>query len=351
METIASQIVDAHELPVRGMEFSPDSRVFATASGDATVKLWDTTTWKLIRRFSGTSAYTRAIAFSRCSSFLVVSELHAVVVYDYDSGETFGKWELSNLADDEHVGLIAFDDKRGEIIGVTNSESEQGGKAFIWSLNGDQVSQNDLGNFATSIWVSETSGLWIEIYDGRMDSRAYRVVRVDGSVVFEIDLRSCAAGGIPISSIDRRLVALGNRCFESPIQILSSPTGTPILSHTPQANSTPLIAISPNSRFVAISISRLRVSKSQLSVTRLIDGVEIWRTNEIGEIDALQFSPDGKFLVAISSKDRRAHFLETQSGQFKWAALALNRACRFSPDGRWFVSAGSSLSVSEIPSM
>ena len=53
-----------HTEPVYSVAFSPDGRTLASASGDSTIRLWNTNTGTLIRTFTGHRGWVSSIAFS-----------------------------------------------------------------------------------------------------------------------------------------------------------------------------------------------------------------------------------------------------------------------------------------------
>lgn len=59
-----------HTAPVKGVAFSPDSRLIATASSDATVRLWDTATGQPLDVIRGHTDAVNAVAFSPDRSLL-----------------------------------------------------------------------------------------------------------------------------------------------------------------------------------------------------------------------------------------------------------------------------------------
>jgi hypothetical protein len=59
-----------HEQAVHTVVFSPDNRLLASGSGDATVKLWDVATRKLLTTLAGHTADVGSVAFSHDGRFL-----------------------------------------------------------------------------------------------------------------------------------------------------------------------------------------------------------------------------------------------------------------------------------------
>ena len=68
-----------------GVAFHPSGRFLAATSNDATVKLYDTTTWEVARTFTWDIGRMRSIAFSPDGTLAAAgSENGKVVVWDVD---------------------------------------------------------------------------------------------------------------------------------------------------------------------------------------------------------------------------------------------------------------------------
>ncbi len=68
-----------------GIAFHPSGRYLAATSNDATVKLYDTTTWEVARTFTWEIGRMRSIAFSPDGTLAAAgSDTGKVVVWDVD---------------------------------------------------------------------------------------------------------------------------------------------------------------------------------------------------------------------------------------------------------------------------
>ena len=71
-----------HTDAVNGLAFSPNGKYLATGSWDNTVGLWDTITWKMVRRFIGHTNRVTSVAFSPDSNLLASGGNDRVKLWD-----------------------------------------------------------------------------------------------------------------------------------------------------------------------------------------------------------------------------------------------------------------------------
>jgi WD40 repeat protein/tRNA A-37 threonylcarbamoyl transferase component Bud32 len=115
-----------HTAPVRGLAFSKDGGVLATASEDNSVRLWNTETAKPIQVLTGHQAWVNAVALNPAGDLAVsVSEDQTVRIWDLQTGKQRGP-----ALDDHHrpVRCVTFapDGKRF-------ATGSNGGTIIIWN--------------------------------------------------------------------------------------------------------------------------------------------------------------------------------------------------------------------------
>jgi WD40 repeat protein len=135
---------------IYAIAWSPDGKLFATAGSDGTLILWDTATWKELRRVKlGGNANAFTLAFSPDGSTIAAGvermegrEIHRIVTIDVATGK-----ELDFIAVGARVRSVAFSpDGKSVLAGYgidrsalkpisTPKELEAAGGVVLWNRN------------------------------------------------------------------------------------------------------------------------------------------------------------------------------------------------------------------------
>ncbi len=93
MNTVHNVVVPntlgGHAKQVNGVSFSPDGKMLATASGDNTVKLWDTSTGKEVKTLTGHTNSVIGVSFSPDGKMLASGS--------HDDTVKLWRWDLDYL--------------------------------------------------------------------------------------------------------------------------------------------------------------------------------------------------------------------------------------------------------------
>jgi len=145
-----------HVGSVTDLRFTPDGRSIVSCGNDGTVRLWDLSTGKEIRRFeAGDGPVLRLSEVTSSGRFLAVSMHDSAVVWDMNSGEEiyrFGHRDYSGsgaLSPDGKFAIITDNTHPTLVCSTVNGEAVrdfkgEGQYASAWCLNGQL--------FATGGW-------------------------------------------------------------------------------------------------------------------------------------------------------------------------------------------------------
>jgi WD40 repeat protein len=84
-DTHPIRVLKGHREYVRSVAFSPDGRILVSGSGDGTVRLWDTTTWRSMRTLRVKEG-VNGVAFSPDGDVTAVAARDAVTLWDIAKG-------------------------------------------------------------------------------------------------------------------------------------------------------------------------------------------------------------------------------------------------------------------------
>ncbi|CAI7611957.1 unnamed protein product [Penicillium viridicatum] len=277
------QTLEGHSTSVRCVSFSPDGRIIASGSFDATIKLWNPTTGSLQHTLEGHLRCVRSVSFSPDNRVIASgSEDTTVRLWDRATGN------LQQILEGhlDSVQCIAF--------------SPDG--RFLASGSDDQT---------IKLWDTLT-GAPHRSLQGHLDSVT--------SVVFSPDCLLLASGS-----------------DDATIRIWDAVTGTllhqPLEGHSAAVNS---VAFSPDCRLLATGSDDATTRIWDTTMGTLLQTLE----GHSGCVDSVVFSPDG-LRLASGSEDATVRLWDiatgilrqTLEGHSDWVTGVV-----FSPDGRLLVS-------------
>ncbi|NJN09560.1 MAG: hypothetical protein HC815_16875 [Richelia sp. RM1_1_1] len=321
--------LQGHRDKIRGINFSPDGKIIASASADNTVKLWNAKNGALLRSLIGHTNSVWSVSFSPDGQIIastasdgtiklwnvngtLIKTLKGHNSILLDASFSFDGKILAVAAANGKVGL--FDLDNGSLIKIIDGHTEP-----VWSVD---LSPDNL--LATAS-LDRTVKLW-NIFDNTLIKTFKGHTNKIASVNF---------------SPDGKLLATAS--FDNTINLWNVSNGTLIHTFTDHIAPVHSVTFSPNGRKI--------ISSSE-------DGtIKLWNLNQTqikpqtfkghnGHVLNVVFSPDGKTLASTSSDSTirlwNIHGIEPQTLENHsaevWDVI-------FSPDGKTLVSASADKTI------
>jgi WD40 repeat protein len=282
---------------IYSVAISPDGKILASGGEDKTIKLWEVSSGKLLRNFTGHSERIKTIAFSPDGQLIASGgDDNTIRVWNIGTGE-----ELYTLTGDSNsfgfVEFVGFSPNGETIISGVG-----GGTIKVWNIN----TGKEIRTMNQAVWESI----------GRIST-----LSDDSNPIYSMAL-----------SPDGQTVAFGSD--KNTIKLWNINTGQENKTLTGHLGTVTAVAFSPDGKFLASGDQDQIIKLWDISSGREVSNL----TGHSDDIDLIAFSPDGKTLASGSTGFVKLWTLNTGE---ELLSLKINESLNFlvfSPDSTLLVS-------------
>lgn len=337
--------------------FSPDGRLILSGGGEAAV-LWDTTTGQEQQRLVGYVAAVEAVALSPDGRFAVIGSGNAAQLWELASGREVQRFR----GPAERVQAVAFaPDGHSVLTGGVPPVWGERRTIGLWNIaSGQEVQRFTPASRLEMVYavafspdghfILTTSGnaalLW-EVATGQVMRRFEGpFMTTMWAVAFSPDGQSVLTGNSGIAtapSVCRWAVNTGQliHCFVQPSSS-SSGLQAPLGFQVNMREGPPVLAFSPDGRFVATSHKRSFMGSVAMpvSVWNAENGQRTQLFTSPAPVNAVTFSPDSKSLLT-GGEDGVARLWERRGEQEKRSLTGHAgkvNTVEFAPTGRFIIT-------------
>jgi WD40 repeat protein len=286
-----------HAFTLRGLAFSPDHKIIASASVKTTIRLWDAETGKELRLLTGHTGGAVALAFSPDGKTLASSSWdRSVRLWDVASGNA-----LRTLTGHEAAAVsVTFSPDGKQVLSASSD-----GSARLWdSATGQELSQMKGHEGEVTYATFSRDGKFIATSGADKTARLWDAT---GKELRKFEGHTTRVRGAAFSPDGKRLVTGG---WDTTARLWDVETGKQVAS-TKITSGIEAVAYSPDGKAIAAAAGWA----DQVYVWDVTgDTIRQRWTGKVGQPFIVAFSGDGK-KVAASGWDSVVHVWDAATGK------------------------------------
>jgi WD40 repeat protein len=302
---------ETHRSTVAAAAFSPDGRILASASADHTIRFWDPATGKQLLWLQGHKGAVRTLAFSPDGTILASSA----------GDDTVRLWQVATGK---------------ELHQLKEQRTSQSGMYYNFGVR--SLSFTPDGKILAAWGEDRKLRRW-DVATGK--ELLMHQLRLSGMPAppdslpreSRMEFPDDHVGGATFTPGGKTIVLASNKT----IHIADVATGQELFTFAIPQHHRSLMVLAPDSQILAVG-----GWSKQVCFWELATGKELLKTDNLSAIDAVAFTPDGRFLAAASAYPQAViNLLDVTTGK---VVLTLQGhgtgvdCLAFSPDGRRLVS-------------
>lgn len=323
-----------HTAQIKSATYSSNGKYILTASIDKTVKLWETSSGKLLYSLEGDASLGLSANFTHDDKYILLTSTRVAKIWQTSTGKL-----LHSIKTDGSLAQPTRFSSSGKFI------LQAFGKTIrIWeSSNGQQI--YSLEGHSQFINVAKFSNDEKYIASASIDNTAKIWDRISGKLLHTLSghIQSVISNSF---SADGKYIVTSS--IDKTVKIWETSTGKLLRSLEGDSSLNQSVSFSTDGKYIVLATALFK-KIWEISTGKLIYSIE---ENDVYGVPSAFFSPDGKHIITAS--DKAINLREFPSGKLtyllKGNARSVNSA-NFSPNGKYITTtSGASANIWEIAS-